>query len=702
MIKEEVSFLLSKAHIIVGVTFFLALVAFFYATNLKIDPSFSSLISDETEYNTNERILANVQGNADIFVVIFELDESSSLQNRPRTLDTPEIRNHAALLRNTILESQYVSFVSPLEITDDGLYGRFIIQATTPRTVEGFAEVIDDIEYYFYQANVFPGISISLTGFPLLLNQVNNLIITDNIKTVLFTLVAIFLILYLYFHSVRLSLITLSVPVVSLAFLTGIMAYFNIAISITLAIVGILTVGLGVDFAIHLMVSYESYLEKNKSHKESIILAVDHLYIAILASFLTTAAGFSTLLFGISPATQSQGIVLSLAIVLIGLTTILYFPCAIYLFGDGHLPPKNKFFSTIKGYLGKLAVIQTKRPRTVLTVLGIATILMLFGASQVGFDTSNDNWIPEDDPVQESFRLNSFAFGNDFSSVRLVMSSHDFRNVHTVRDLQNLERKLLAIPNVEAIEGPFSDLPLDQAAITVALEEQSSRFNEDFTFTTLTLRASSFNSDSGGSSAVLDEIRDVINDNPVAFTEITLFGDVLRFRELGASLGRDTGVTTVFSFIFVFIIASLLYMSFSVGVIALLPIIVGIIWTVGFKGFFNVPFTSLSTGLIALVLGIGIDFAIHLVNSTKQNIHEEGMNLDDALIETMSYSGGALLLSSLTTFVGFISLVLAALLGIRRLGLSLAFSIASVFIITIIMVPSILSIRYKNAKKRKL
>ena len=695
MISRFIHLLLKFSPIVVIGVLFAAVFFSFYATEIQFDPSFNSLISSDTQYNTNERLLANQLGNQDVFLIIVKPDDATFLTNHIVDLNRSDVASHLALIRETMLQSQYVTFVSPVEYSGDNSYARISVGVNTPRRTDGFETVIADMQQYFALVDSYPGLAISLTGFPLLLNQVNTLIISDNIKTIALTIIAIFLVLFFYFKSMRLTLITLSVPILSIILLAGMMSYFGIPISITLAIVGILTVGLGVDFAIHLIVSYESYLEQKYSHTESIVRAIKHLYVAIIASFLTTAAGFTALMFGVSPATQGQGIVLTLAISIIAFLTVVYFPCAIYIFGNGKLPPKNRFFNLIKKSLVRLAVLQTKRPKIVLLGVGIITVIMFFGVLQVGFDTSNDNWIPKDDPIQQSFRENSYAFGDDFSSLRLVVQSQDvdLRNVQVVRDMQRLERELLSIPQVEEIVSPYSDLVLDQARIYEEISPNS--FNRDFSVVTITIRASSFDSDSTGSSDVLDEIIARVSENTVYKSDISLFGDVLRFRELGISLGRDTGITTLLSFIFVFIIATCLYMSFVVGIVALLPIIIGIIWTLGFMGYLGVPFTSLSTGLIALVLGIGIDFSIHLVNSTR-NYLAEGKSIQKAIMQTMSYSGGALLLTSVTTFIGFFSLVLAGLLGIQRLGISLALSIVAVFLVTIIMVPSILSLQYKK------
>ena len=693
IIKKTVRMLLKLSPVIIPIFFILTASMFFFALQLPIDPSFSSLIADDTEYNINERLISNVLDGRDFVQVFFKPDESSILLDRPSRMDEDNVLLYIDNVKNSLSQSKYVTSVVGPQFNDDFYYARLLIEVDTPRNIRGFRQVLDDLERYFEPVSTFAGVDATLTGIPLLFNRVNSLLIGDNIRTIAFSIVAVFLVLFFYFKSIKLSLVTLSIPLVSLIILGGIMTIFQIPVTITLAIVGILVVGLGVDFAIHVVVSYESYREEGYSHKNSIIESIDHLHVAIFGSLLTTAAGFSALMFGISPSSQSQGLVLTIAITIVSMVTIILLPPMIYVFGRlDVLPKKNRFFLAIKKKLGLLAKYQTHHPKIVLMALFAFTIMMIIGATNVGFDTGNNNWIPDDDPIQETFRESSYAFGGSFSSLQLVLNGNNLRDIQTIRDLQTLETSLLSLRNVEEVVSPFSGLSLDKES---ALGVLPGLFNEDYTMSLMTIRVATFSTEAGGSSVVLDEIREVINDNPIYNAEITLFGDVIRFSELGAALGRDTGVTTMISFVVVFLIASLLYFSFKIGIISLIPVLVGIIWTLGFMGFFNVPFTSISTGLIALVLGTGIDFSIHLTNSTLNKI-KEGNKIDNAIYKTMIYSGGALLLTSITTFIGFSSLMLASLLGIRRLGITLAFSILSVFIVTIVSIPSILSLILKK------
>jgi predicted RND superfamily exporter protein len=149
----------------------------------------------------------------------------------------------------------------------------------------------------------------------------------------------------------------------------------------------------------------------------------------------------------------------------------------------------------------------------------------------------------------------------------------------------------------------------------------------------------------------------------------------------------------------VLLIASIIYASITVGLIALIPIIIGLVWAIGLMGYFGVPFTSLSTGIVSLVLGIGIDFSIHLVDGVKRYLKRT--NLEDALQKTLVSSGTSILLSSMTTFIGFMALSFSQLLGTRRLGWSLALAVIAVFIVSMLTVPAIMKLTQKNTVQVK-
>jgi len=147
-------------------------------------------------------------------------------------------------------------------------------------------------------------------------------------------------------------------------------------------------------------------------------------------------------------------------------------------------------------------------------------------------------------------------------------------------------------------------------------------------------------------------------------------------------------------------IASFLYRSITVGLLSFFPIIFSMLWAVGIMGYVGLPFTVLTSGMLSIVMGMGIDFSIHLIHKTKEK-QRQGESIDAAITEAVTGTGEAILMATITTITGFISLVLASLLVTRRLGLTLAIAIAAAFFACMIIVPAVLKIEYllKGGKK---
>ncbi len=698
MFDKLIDFQIKNAKILALI--FIFIVAFFstHAVDLEIDPSFSVLIDPLSDFNTNERKISNTFETNNAYSILFELDETSSLNSRPTSLDTPEMRDYAETVRSVVLESQYAVSVSPLEVSDDGNYARMIVGVQEPRSVEGINLVLDELEHKLDEAGSIPGVDASLSGFSQLLNRVNTLLIQDNLVAILFTLVAIGAVLFWYFRSIRYTLLALIIPMSCVIVLAGTMVLLDIPLTITLAAVGIIMLGLGVDYTIHVLLAYDKYIAHNSKEK-SIHKAVDYLAKAIFVSYGTTAAGFAALIFGISPSSQSQGVVLAIGITIIFVTTVFSLPSLLYLLGKDKQTVESNFFKNIKKQVIKLSQYQTVHPKKVLVIIGLITLVMALGATNVGISTDNNNWIPDDDPVSDNFRSTAIIFGADFGTLDIILEAEtgDFRDVEKVKDIQRLENVLSSHKDINSVESALTNVSLQKSDIIERVNERSDDFNKDYTFTQIRVTADNFGGEEDGQSDLFDEIEEMVDEYSIVDTRTSFFGDTVRFTELGISLGRDTGITTVISLFFVFLLASIAYASLTVGIVALLPVVIGIVWTVGLKGFLGVPFTPLSTGLIALVLGIGVDFSIHLVNSIYKNL-ADNQSIKTALSNTLNYTGTPILLSSITTFIGFSSLLLASLLGIQRLGISLALSILSVFLVTIIMVPAIISLQVKNKK----
>lgn len=704
MIEKFVRFQIKYSKLLLILCIIIIGSAAMIASNLKIDSDFGILIPDNSEYNTNDRILKKAFETNQVLVLYLSIDDKSIIKDIPDTMKSEEITTYINNLNKVISQSNYVTSISPVKYSENEKSAQIIISLNAPEKVGGIGLLIDEINTLSNEVGEPAGVKKTLTGFPVMIDKIPTLLIKDNLNTILITIIAVFLILYWYSRDWFFTLITVATPVTSLILLASLMVILGINITITLASVGVLILGLGADYSIHISTHYAKARKEHETHTAALIHTVDKLILPITASYITTLAGFAALIFGVSPSSQSQGIVLAIGISVIYATTMILFPILMTVFAKNvHLKP-NKVFDKILSFFGKLAIFQVKYAKTVILIVFLITAVMLYGASKVQFSTSNSNWIPDDDPVSESFRAIVNDFGGNYDSIDIILISKkgDLRDVQVARDVNKLISQIESIPNIESISSPYTNIEYSQSEIFEELTYNSNlrnQFNHDWTLTKIRVLTRNPQQDEAGKSVVLKELKEIVENSDIYNTQISLYGNAVRFDELGEALEKDAGVTTLMGLAMVFFVASSIYASFAIGLLSLIPIILAVIWTVGLMGFFSVPFTSLSTGIISLVLGIGVDFSIHLVDGIKR--YSRKFSFDKAVYETMSTSGKAIFLSSLTTFVGFLALTFAKLLGTQRLGWSLAFSIVSIFIVSILFVPSILKL-LNNRKLRKL
>jgi hypothetical protein len=121
--------------------------------------------------------------------------------------------------------------------------------------------------------------------------------------------------------------------------------------------------------------------------------------------------------------------------------------------------------------------------------------------------------------------------------------------------------------------------------------------------------------------------------------------------------------------------------------LALVPLLVGSVWTLGMMVLFGVQFNMANLLFLPLIIGIGIDNGVHIVHSFRATGKYEGESVPLA-----RSTAKAITLAALTTIVGFGSLMISSHRGIHSLGLLVALGVGSVLIASLTTLPSLLAI----------
>jgi predicted RND superfamily exporter protein len=123
----------------------------------------------------------------------------------------------------------------------------------------------------------------------------------------------------------------------------------------------------------------------------------------------------------------------------------------------------------------------------------------------------------------------------------------------------------------------------------------------------------------------------------------------------------------------------------KVVIISGLPTLCSVWWTLGIIGFLDYEVTMTVIIVGPILLALGVSYGLHITNRYA----EESGTPEEKMAIALQSTGKAVLLSAVTTVIGFISLVSTPMAPIQTVGISLAGGIIVVYFLTMIMVPNL-------------
>lgn len=227
-------------------------------------------------------------------------------------------------------------FAEVIDLRADG-FDRTIIQIPVAvEDNEALQELIDELESLWVGA----GGEIIVTGGDALIALITEELAASQSLSVSLVIAAALAVLVAYFGISRsrpaLGLITIIPIAVTLAWLLGAMWLFGISYNMGTALMVVLTIGIGVDYTIHLTHRFLEEHEEAEEVVDGIRLAMTTTGGALLASALTTALGLLALLFSPLVPMQELGILAAVAILFGLMATFTVLPSLLVLWARYH------------------------------------------------------------------------------------------------------------------------------------------------------------------------------------------------------------------------------------------------------------------------------------------------------------------------------------------------------------------------------
>jgi len=282
-------------------------------------------------------------------------------------------------------------------------------------------------------------------------------------------------------------------------------------------------------------------------------------------------------------------------------------------------------------------------------------------------------------------------------------------------NVKSQERQIVA--SLDAVQGLLENI--DSATAETVSEEQVSRTIRDLTIgrpytfsldnsVSLIMVASAIPSDDFETLPMMDKkIEKLLAplDERYLDYRIERTGIIAIGRDEMDSVGVYTYVITLVALVLVFLLLIWNFRSVLIPILALIPIAVGIIWTVGIIALTLGTLNIITVMIMVVLLGLGIDFSIHIANRFHEEIASR-KSVEESLKLAIGRTGVGVITGAVTTAVAFLALMIADTKAIRQFGFCSGVGVLTTLLAVMLILPSLLAYRTVrqsrkiNAQKR--
>ncbi len=271
----------------------------------------------------------------------------------------------------------------------------------------------------------------------------------------------IFALLVLFFQKWRLVILPMIIAMFSVMSTMGLMIALGFQVHILSSMIPIFLMCIGTVSSIHILSEFFDVYTDDRGRKETIRTVMDTLYVPILYTSLTTAAGFASLVFTPIPPAQVFGAFLSIGVMIAWLYTVIFVPAYVMMIPKRKL--KNFGMSAVQKEKDGL-LTKTLRATGRLTfnhpkgLLGLITILVgvaIWGTMQIHVNDNYAKRFVDSHPIRQAdIALNRHLEGTYTAYLILQAQKADCFN-HDI--IETFSSGLMAY--AESIQSEFNNAP---------------------------------------------------------------------------------------------------------------------------------------------------------------------------------------------------------------------------------------------------
>jgi hypothetical protein len=166
---------------------------------------------------------------------------------------------------------------------------------------------------------------------------------------------------------------------------------------------------------------------------------------------------------------------------------------------------------------------------------------------------------------------------------------------------------------------------------------------------------------------------------------INVTGMIVVIRDMVIMIIQSSSLSILFSLILIGIIASIFFKRILWGFLAVVPLTAAVILNFGLMGHFNVMLNHITAILSSIIIGVGVDFAIHFISQFRrlsQTAHEDQLSLE--VIKDVGYP----IILDAGSNMGFGALLFSAFVPVQYIGGLMVFAMISTSMGTLTLLSS--------------
>lgn len=467
---------------------------------------------------------------------------------------------------------------------------------------------------------------------------------------------------------------------------------------------------------VHVLTKYFKKVRLVKDVRKALTITMDSLLLPIFLTSLTTIVAFLAMVFAPLQQMIGYGVATSFGIAWAWLLSSMFLPAMISLKKWNLNSRAMSSAGIIERIIDKIGRNVMRRPKIVLSTGLLIVGFAAYGITLLNIEVNLMTFFKKGSDIR-----NSMEFLDDEMTGTMDMEFRiegDIKSPETLMDMEMIQEYLHKHPEV-ATSISIADIiklmhktVMDGDPAYDVIPDTREKVNNLFTLYSMSGDPDDFESlvdydyETGLITTLMrsvstKEIAKFVNETDAFIEEnvsdklsITTTGMLVVFRDMTDLIIQSSFISIFASILLIAIIAGLFFKRVLWGMLAITPLASAVILNFGLMGWVGIDFSHVTAILSSIIIGVGVDFAIHYISQFKRISarSKDNSKITNEVIDDVGYP----IILDAGSNMAFGALLFSSFLPIQNIGGLMVLAMLATSIGTLTLMASLVEILKKK------